>query len=218
MDEYSGLAQRVAVAVGDVHACVVMSSDGMILGSHPEGDETAVKAAWLRFAGLGQVDKGFIEFADQVWVYVHRGPYAAFAVAGSQVRPGLLMDQLEQALLSAEESRTRREPLRMPEAGQAPSGKPRTSLHPASERAADQVRAGTRSSTKDAEPGPAAAGASPDAEGTQREPGPEPEPARPTQPLQAEAGDDDSEVDPVLLAKEFSGLLQVPEEPDEGSS
>ncbi len=217
MDEYSALAQRVAVAVGDVHACLLMSRDGMTLGSHPEGDEAAVKPAWLRFAGLGQVDKGFIAFADQVWVYVHRGPYAAFAVAGSQVRPGLLMDQLEQALLTAEEWRTRREPLKMPEVGQAPSGKPRTSLHPATERAADQVRTGTRGSTKEADRGPAA-GASPRADGTQPVPAPEPEPERPTQPLEANLGDDGSEVDPVLLAKEFSGLLQVPEEPDEGSS
>ena len=41
-----------------------------------------------------------------------------------------MVDQLEQALLTAEEGRTRRDTLRVPDAATAPSGKPRTSLHP----------------------------------------------------------------------------------------
>jgi hypothetical protein len=166
VDEYSGLAQRVVVAVGDVRWCMIMSRDGMILGVHPTEGETSAKPAWLQFAALGQVEKGYVELADQLWAFVRRGPYAAFSIAAPSVRPGLLMDQMEQALLAAEEARARRDALKTPEAGPAPSGKPRTSLHPPFIRPRD----------------------------------------------------DDDEVDPVLLAKEFSGLLQVPDEADEGSS
>jgi hypothetical protein len=166
VDEYSGLAQRVAVAVGDVRWCLIMSRDGMILGIHPEGAEASAKPAWLQFAGLGQVEKGYVEFADQLWAFVRRGPYAAFAIAAPSIRPGLLMDQMEQALLAAEEARARRDALKAPEGGPAPSGKPRTSLHPIGSRSRDE----------------------------------------------------EAEVDPILLAKEFSGLLQVPDEADEGSS
>ncbi len=133
MDDYSALAQRVAVTVGDVRGCLVLSRDGLVLGAYPE-DESAVKPAWLKFATLGEPQKSFVEFGDQIWVYVHRGPYAAFVVAGASVRPGLLIDQMEQALLTAEEARTKREPLRVPDANAAPTGKPRTSLHPAAER------------------------------------------------------------------------------------
>ena len=139
----------------------------MILGEHPAGDEASVKPAWLRFAALGDVDKGYVEFPDQLWAFARPGPYAAFAIAAPSSRPGLLIDQMEQALLAAEEARSRREALKAPDTGPAPSGKPRTSLHPPGARA---------------------------------------------------RADEESEVDPVLLAKEFSGLLQVPDEADEGSS
>ena len=130
MDDYSALAQRVAVSVGDVRGCIILSRDGMVLGSYPEDDESQAKPAWLSFMALGSPEKSFVEFPDQIWTYVHRGAYAAFAVAGTAVRPGVLLDMMEQALMTAEEARTKREPLRVPEAGVAPSSKPRTTLHP----------------------------------------------------------------------------------------
>jgi hypothetical protein len=133
MDDYSALAYRIAGSVADVRGCLILSRDGLILGSYPD-DETAVKPAWMRFASLGDPERSFVEFGDQVWVYVRRPAYGAFAVAEAGVRPGLVIDQLEQILLSAEEARTRRETLRVPEAAGAPSGKPRTSLHPAADR------------------------------------------------------------------------------------
>ena len=133
MDDYSALAQRVAVTVGDVRGC--LCSPGRLWCSAPiPRSESAIKPAWLRFATLGEPQKSFVEFGDQIWAYVHRGPYAAFIVAGTTVRPGVLIDQMEQALLTAEDARTRREPLKLPDASVAPSGKPRTSLHPPAER------------------------------------------------------------------------------------
>ncbi|HEY3264868.1 MAG TPA: hypothetical protein VGK12_06895, partial [Actinomycetota bacterium] len=129
MEEFLALAARVAASVRDLRGVLILSRDGLVLGVFPEGDEALIKPAWLRFAGLGEPDKGFVEFADELWAYVRRGPYASFAVSGPGARPGLVMDQLEQMLLAAEEIRAKRE-IRVPDAAPAPSGKPRTSLHP----------------------------------------------------------------------------------------
>ncbi len=85
---------------------------------------------------MGEVRKAFVEFGDQIWAFVHRGPYAAFVVAGTSVRPGVLLDQLEQVLLAAEASRGNWEPLKVSDAHTAPSGKPRAPLHPPAERTA----------------------------------------------------------------------------------
>ena len=139
MDEYAALAQRVVLTMDDVRGCLVLSRDGMILGAYPEEDEHAFKPAWLTFAHVGEARRGFVEFSDQMWAYVHRGPYAAFVIAGTGVRPGVLLDQLEQAVLAAEESRARKgETLKVPDASGAPSGRPRTSLHPPEPRTAPE--------------------------------------------------------------------------------
>ena len=69
-------------------AVVILSRDGLILGSYPD-DETAVKPAWVRFASLGDPERSFVEFGDQVWVYVDGRAYGAFAVANAGVRPEL---------------------------------------------------------------------------------------------------------------------------------
>jgi hypothetical protein len=130
MEDFSGLAARVGATVGELRGCLILSRDGLVLGAFPDGDDRLVKPAWLRFAALGEPDKGFVEFGDEIWVYVRRGPYAAFAVVGPGVRPGLVMDQLEQALMTAEELRSKRETMKLPEVPAAPTGKPRTSLHP----------------------------------------------------------------------------------------
>jgi hypothetical protein len=41
MDDYSALAYRIAGGVADVRGCLILSRDGLILGSYPD-DETAV--------------------------------------------------------------------------------------------------------------------------------------------------------------------------------
>jgi hypothetical protein len=240
MDDYSALAQRVALTVGDVRGCLVLSRDGLVLGAHPE-DESGIKPAWLKFATLGEPQKSFVEFPDQIWAYVHRGPYAAFIVAGTTVRPGVLIDQMEQALLAAEDARTRREPLKLPDAAGAPSGKPRTSLHPPAERQQpaevaaapnpqDDRRhwASATPATSDGTPvgTPSPEPAVPDGDGARAEAPVSPE--APVSGLRREpqklvgggtpTGDqEDGEIDRVLLAKEFSGLLQLDSDGDEES-
>ncbi len=131
MDDYTALAQRISVSVREVRGCLLLSRDGLTLGAYPDEEESLARSAWLRFSALGEPDRSFVEFPDQVWAFVKRSAYAAFAVADVGVRPGILVDQLEQMLLAAEEGRARRDTLRLPDANAAPSGKPRTSLHPA---------------------------------------------------------------------------------------
>ena len=104
----------------DVRGCLVLSRDGLVLGAYPEEDEQAFKPAWLKFVHVGEARRGFVEFSDQLWAYVHRGPYAAFVVSGTGVRPGVMLDQLEQAVLAAEETRAKKEEtLKVPDAASA---------------------------------------------------------------------------------------------------
>ncbi len=273
MDDYSALAQRISVSVPEMRACIILSRDGMVLGAFPD-DEGVAKLAWLRFIALGEPERSFVEFADQTWAFVRRGPYAAFAVAEPGVRPGVMVDQLEQAMLTAEEGRARRDTLRVPDAANAPSGKPRTSLHPGGgkdgkdakegkdgkdgkgkdkdrdrdrtkpvEVAADAAPArgawsrGTSAIASDDPAAPAAAPSGgappldavvempPQAPVEAPPPGPDVEPAtalkkEPQKLIGSGSGGDEeeTEVDRVLLAKEFSGLLQLDSGDDEGSS
>lgn len=215
MSDYSALAQRVSLSIAGIRGCLMLSRDGLILGAHPEGDpETDLRAAWVRFAGVGDPERSYVEFPDQIWAFVRRGAYAAFAVAEVGVRPGVLVDTLEQALLSAEQERVvDREAMRLPEAPSAPSGKPRTSLHRPD-----------RQSTPEPDPAVVRAEAEPptdevaEAETPPADPpAAEPDPETDDVPEAQEGKEEESEVDRILLAKEFAGLLQVPREDDEAS-
>lgn len=238
MEDLSVLAARISTNAGALRGCLIFSRDGLVLGAHPPEAEAALKPAWLRFASLGESDKGFVEFGDELWAYVRRGPYGAFATADVSVRPGLLLDQLEQALLSAEQERTdKRDSMRIPEASAAPSGKPRTNLHketrPVPERAPEPATADQRASAPGAAPmTPSAPPPSGGPGAATPQPAP-PEAARPASPppsdtpanAQPPASDQDArgngapeetgEVDRVLLAQEFSRLLQEPGLDDE---
>jgi hypothetical protein len=216
MEEFSALAARVAASIVELRGCLILSRDGLVLGAFPEGEDGLVKPAWLRFAVLGEPEKGFIEFGEEIWTYVRRGPYAAFAVSGLGVRPGLLIDQLDQMLYTAEEVRARRETLRVPEVPAAPSGKPRTSLHP-------EARPSVPTPAPVASTPPATAEAAPSPDAPPSVP-PEPAPPRPAtaEPTRPTAGsppaerpstgrveeEEETPVDRVALAQELSKLLQ----------
>ena len=221
MDDYSALAQRIAVSVSGVSGALILSKDGLVLGAYPNEDESLAKPAWLRFTALGEPERSFVEFSDQVWAYVKRGPYAAFATAEAGTRPGVLVDQMEQVLLVVEEGRTRREPMRVPDANAAPSGKPRTSLHPQFGKPAPAEAAEVSVSAASSAEAVAAASREPTVvEPAAGPPEPAEEPASPapaeTPPSRTSSSEeDDSEVDPILLAKEFSGLLQLASDDDD---
>jgi hypothetical protein len=239
MNDYSALAQRVSISIGGVRGCLMLSRDGMVLGAHPEGEaETHIRSSWMRFAAVGDPERSYVEYPDQVWAFVRRGSYAAFAVADAGVRPGVLVDLLDQALMVGEQDRARdRETMRLPEAPVAPSGKPRISMHKqersaapapvpqdvpsqATEAPAPEEAPADAPVTAVAEPAPADPGTQAGIEPSVPE---EEAPARARDadrtegPQRAEQRDDESEVDRILLAKEFAGLLQVPKEDDEAS-
>jgi hypothetical protein len=139
MDDFATLAKTLAVGVGDARGSLILSRDGLVLGAHPEEAESLLKPAWLQMASLGEPERGFVEFGAETWCYVRRGPYAAFVVVGAAVRPGIAIDQMERALLAAEEARSRREGVRTQESASPPSSvpttKPRTPLHPEPQQA-----------------------------------------------------------------------------------
>jgi hypothetical protein len=105
--DFTALASRVA-ARAEVLGCVILSRDGLVLGSFPPNGEGDITPGLLRFAQLGDPERGFVQFPDEVWAYVTHGSYAAFAVAGAGTRPGILIDYLEQALEVAGEARVSR--------------------------------------------------------------------------------------------------------------
>ena len=121
MDDYSALAQRIALSIREVRGCLILSRDGLVLAAYPDEEEAAAKAAWLRFCVLGDPEKSFVEFPDQTWAFVRRGPYAAFATADAGVRPGVMVDQLEQLLLTAESERSKHDSMRLPAARRSTS-------------------------------------------------------------------------------------------------
>lgn len=131
MDDFNALASSLAAGLGDVRGCLILSRDGLVLGSSPGDAEASVTPAWVRFAALGDTERGFAQFGAETWCYVRRGPYGAFAIAGPGARPGLVLDQMDQALLAAEEARTRHD-VPGARAGEisAPTSRPRTHLHP----------------------------------------------------------------------------------------
>ncbi|MGH2642043.1 MAG: hypothetical protein ACRDGO_10140 [Actinomycetota bacterium] len=231
MSDYSALAQRVSLSIAGVRGCLMLSRDGMILGAHPEGEpEADLRTAWVRFAGVGDPERSYVEFPDQIWAFVRRGSYAAFAVAEVGVRPGVLVDTLEQALMSAEQERLiDRETMRLPEAPSAPSGKPRTTMHmpdrqPTPEPEPVIVRSEISDVVAQAEAAPVDAVASvssSEAAGPADEPdetsSEQPEAPTDDAPETQEGKEEETEVDRILLAKEFAGLLQVPREDDEAS-
>ncbi len=216
--EFSALASRIATGVSGVRACVIMSRDGLVLGAHPADGETTVRQAWLRFAALGEVDRGFLQFAGELWAFVSRGPYSAFALTATTTRPGLLLDEMEQALIAAQEARARQDVTRIPE-GPSIASKPRTSLHPeprpaspaAGPTPAPAVAPATAATPAAATPAapthaapapsaPAAPSEMPKAPELEEAPGPRSEIDEPAIP--------DVEVDRVALAQEFARLLE----------
>ena len=238
MNDYSALAQRVSTSVTGVRGCLMLSRDGMVLGAHPEGEaETHIRSSWMRFATVGDPERSYVEFPDQVWAFVRRGGYSAFAVADAGVRPGVLVDLLEQALMVGEQDRARdRDTMRLPEAPVAPSGKPRISMH--KQERAEREDTPASDPTEVTSPGPAEATvaygsastaptysrAEPAAHPTEHAPadlevkaGDEPSDPENQPPDRSERKEEESEVDRILLAKEFAGLLQVPKEDDEAS-
>ena len=138
--DFAALTQAVVAGVADVRACLVVSRDGLSLGSFPPAEEERTLAAWSKLTMLGEIDRGFVTIREEMWVFARRGAYSAVATASSSARPGVILDQLDQLLLSAEEARVRKDVFRAPAERETPALETprgmRTSLHPESREVA----------------------------------------------------------------------------------
>lgn len=130
MEDFNAVAATLGAGLSDIRACLILSRDGLILGGYPEGAEFDAKPAWLKLAAMGEPERGFLQFGTETWCFVRRGPYAAMAVTGTEIRPGLVIEQMDRVLFTAEETRARREGPPIAASGPAPTTKPRTQLHP----------------------------------------------------------------------------------------
>jgi len=116
LEDFNVLAISLGQGMADVRGCLVLSRDGLVLGAHPAESERATTRAWIRFATIGDPERGFVQFGTETWCYVRRAPYSGFAVAGPEERAGLVIDHMEQVLEAAEERRSRQDGLRETEA------------------------------------------------------------------------------------------------------
>jgi hypothetical protein len=112
LEDFNVLAISLGQGMADVRGCLVLSRDGLVLGAHPAESERATTRAWIRFATIGDPERGFVQFGTETWCFVRRAPYAGFAVAGPEERAGLVIDHMERVLQTAEERRSRQEGLR----------------------------------------------------------------------------------------------------------
>src|SRR5262245_52614994 len=107
--DFAALAGSLAVGVPGVRACLFVSGDGLALASHPASEEAAALAAWGRLNELGPLERGFVAMEHENVVFARRAGYTGLVLTDSAVRPGILLDRLEQALQVVDESRSRTE-------------------------------------------------------------------------------------------------------------
>ena len=190
--DFAALARSVGTVPG-VQGCLLLSREGLTLAAEPATEEDRAMAAWSRIAALGDVEKGFVTVNGQMWVVSRRGPFCAIALAEATARPGVILAQLDQVLLAADEERARtREEIRaggsVPDPAQAPRF--RAPLHRDRDRAPGAVP-------------PAGPPAAPP-----ERPAEEPEPAATSAPTPAPSRSipEEWEIDVVELSREFGGL------------
>jgi hypothetical protein len=78
-----------------------LSPDGLPLAVHPAAEEDAVVAVWSRLAALGQVSRGFVTVRSEVWAFVQGERYGALVLADRTVRPGQVLEMVDQVLAEA---------------------------------------------------------------------------------------------------------------------
>jgi hypothetical protein len=214
MDDFAALAARLAGLVDDVRGCLIVSRDAMILGAYPESSEAEIKPVWSRFLALGDVARGFVELEDQICSYVRRGDHAAFVVTGPGVRPGFVLEQIDQTLAAADETADPNR-LKLPEARVQPRPTPQGEPMPrpiertpaavlpqSSVAAAASIAATPAPSVRPTEPD--AAAQDPPGSFELEETSGDADVSKAPKPLTTA----DPEADQAALVREFAGLLQ----------
>jgi hypothetical protein len=218
--DFTALASRVA-ARAEMLGCLILSRDGLVLGSFPPGGERDVTPAWLRFSALGQPERGFLTFPNELWAYTTHGDFAAFAVAAPTARAGIVIDVLDQALMEVQEAHFTRTAVRAAETVNLTYPGPRETMGPSPPPSRTEQGPlpdeGMRSAADAAPHSPAPVAPMPPA------PGLPPSPSRPgggdmEEPApQPESMPSSEDIDRVALAREFAQLLQEnPQGTEEG--
>jgi hypothetical protein len=199
--EFTALASRVA-ARAEMLGCLILSRDGLVLGSFPPGGERDVNQAWLKFSALGHPARGFLTFRDELWAYATHGEFGAFAIADPQARAGIVLDVLEQALMEVYEAHATRTAVRAAETVNLTYPGPRETMAPPPPQT---VGDGGPDPDGDGDSHTAAAPPAPDASTSpHRPPGGTPSEAPPDD----QPGPSSEDIDRVALAREFAQLLQ----------
>jgi hypothetical protein len=228
MEDFDALAAALEAGIADIRGCLILSRDGLVLAGHPNAAEQELKAAWLRFAALGEPERGFVQFGTEIWSYARRGVYASFAVTGIGVRPGLVIDRMEQLLLAADDARTKHEGLDVAgpaSAQQTPAArrkKKRRGLH-GDPRTLEEPVVIHAETLGDPSPEAMPDWADPEAVGPSEEPDPGSDPpssegegsAAAAPAVGRKPSEEEDDVDRFSLATEFAGLLQdAPDDAD----
>jgi hypothetical protein len=117
----------MSAGVAGVRACLILSRDGLSLGSHPADGEARARKAWDALQQIGDPQRGFVDMAEEIWVVSARGAYAAIIVGSPQAKPGVLLDRMEAELAAADVGRASED---SPGGRGEPKKRPRSPLHP----------------------------------------------------------------------------------------
>lgn len=226
--DFAALVGSIAVGVPGVRSCLLVTTDGLALAATPPADEERILGIWSNVAELGDVQRGFLVNGSETWVFCQAESYGALAVADTNVRPGILLDRLQQLVAVAEDYRARHEVL----AGQggglaalgqetARAGAPRRFKLPLHREEAPPAAAGleeamaappARRERRQVAEAPAAPPPPESMQPTRSVPPPEPPPPPeapepPEPPAPEPASPKPADVDVSALTREFSGLL-----------
>jgi hypothetical protein len=129
--DFTDLAARMSAGVAAIRACLILSRDGLSLGTYPADGEAMARKAWDTLEQIGDPLRGFVDMGSEIWVVASSAAYSAVMVAAPGAKPGLLLDRIESQLLIAEEARAA-EAAEAPAAPAAPEPvrRPRSPLHP----------------------------------------------------------------------------------------
>src|SRR5437879_1555718 len=87
--DFTALASVLAGGLPELRACLLVSRDGLALGSHPADEEARTLGAWARITALGDVERGFVVVGEELWPFCRRGSYSATAIPNAGARPAL---------------------------------------------------------------------------------------------------------------------------------
>ena len=99
--DYAAVAGSVVLGTPGVRACLVVSADGLALAAYPAAEEADAAEVWARLSSLGQVTRGFVTMRSEVWAFVQGERFGALVLADRTVRPGQVLDLVDQVLAEA---------------------------------------------------------------------------------------------------------------------